>query len=131
MHGPVVAGDVEGRAEARRPVVAAVDVAAGLAPPWIHVAAHAEVERQAVGRVPRVLSEERLTAVPRRQVVAVAVGVVGHAAVVVEVDAVRVAVAVARGAALELGAELQLVAAELVGVVGDRLALTWSRVRSA
>ena len=54
-----------------------------------------------------------------RQVVAVAVGVVRRAAVVVEREAVVVAVAVARRAALELGAELELVPAELVGVVGD------------
>jgi hypothetical protein len=79
----------------------------------------ADVERQAVGGVPGVLREERLPGVLARQVVAVAVGVVRRPAVVVEGEAVVVAVPVARRAALDLGPELQLVAAELVRVVGE------------
>ena len=114
-----VSQQVERAAEAGRPVAAAVNVAAGLAGALIHVPARAGVDRHAIGRVPGVLGKDRLARVLRGDIVAVAVGVVRMAGrIVVKRDAVVVAVAVPRRAVLELGAELQLVPAELVGVVG-------------
>ena len=116
-------GEVVGDADARpprrlRPVDRLVEdraVAADV------IQAQAEVQRRAAG-APLILHVGGRAAVVTLHVVAVRDAIVRHAVVLVDVEArrpVRLVLA-AHAAALDLGAELERVAAELLRVLGQR-----------